>query len=254
MTGRGVLSNRARGWACAALLTGILPALSAHAQETTAATDPSAQGPSSSRVQDTRTGPVTVYLGGQARLRYESDDGFTVKGYEPGGYDHLLLERIRLDLSARFGEEPRLFMQLQDAHAFLTRFKDTDFPASNPLEDVLDIRQLYLEWLHIGGTPIGFRVGRQQISYGDQRVFGPGSWGNTGRYAWDAAVLKVDTTWVATDMWVGKYLQYKSRTWPDRPVDKFLTFVSYAQIKRLPLRLDVFYVLKNDRSGTANGE
>ena len=101
---------------------------------------------------------------------------------------------------------------------------------------------------------MGFRIGRQQIAYGDQRVFGPGSWGNTGRYAWDAAMLKVDTPRVAADMWVGNYLQYKSGKWPDRSVPHFLTFVTYAQIKKLPLRLDFFYVLKNDSSGTANGE
>ena len=45
-----------------------------------------------------------------------------------------------------------------------------------------------------------------RISYGDQRVFGPGNWGNTGRFAWDAATLKVDTRWFWSDVWVGKYL------------------------------------------------
>ena len=55
-------------------------------------------------------------------------------------------------------------------------------------------------------------------------------------------------------MWVGNYLQYKSRTWPDRSVPDFLTFVTYAQIKKLPFRLDLFYVLKNDSSGMVNGE
>ena len=63
----------------------------------------------------------------------------------------------------------------------LTRFDDKDFPASSSIVDTLDIRQFYVEWLRIGGRPLGFKVGRQQISYGDQRVFGPGNWGNTGR-------------------------------------------------------------------------
>ena len=35
------------------------------------------------------------------------------------------------------------------------------------------------------------RLARQQISYGDQRVFGPGQWGNTGRWCWDAALVNV---------------------------------------------------------------
>lgn len=222
-------------------------------------TGPEQDGPNSqdrfwSHVKNMRAGPVTLDFGGQVRFRYEYDDGFTIKGYEPVGHDELLLERFRLDLSARIQQGPRLVLQLQDAHAFLTRFRDKDFPASSPIEDTLDIRQLHAEWLRIGGSPLGFRVGRQQISYGDQRVFGPGNWGNTGRFAWDAAMLKADTRWFWTDLWVGKYLQYKSEVWPDRSIDDFRTLVSYSQIKKLPFRLDLFYVLKSDTSGTVVGE
>jgi len=205
-------------------------------------------------LKNIRFGPVTLDLGGQARARFEDDEGFTIKGYEPGAHDQLLLERVRLDLTARFNGGQRVFLQLQDAHAFLTRFDDSDFPQSSPIEDTLDIRQLYAEWLHIGGGPVGFRIGRQQISYGDQRVFGPGNWGNTGRFAWDAAMVKVDTGRFASDFWVGKYLLYKSDVWPDRAVDDFLTFVNYTQVKRLPVRLDLFYVLKHDSSGKVVGE
>ncbi|MCX6559288.1 MAG: alginate export family protein [Candidatus Aminicenantes bacterium] len=193
-------------------------------------------------------------FGGQARIRYESDDGFTLKGYEPGGHDRLLLERVRLDLAARFKEGPRLFLQLQDAHAFLTRFTDDDFPQSNPITDTLDIRQFYVEWLRIGGSSIGFRVGRQQISYGDQRVFGPGNWGNTGRFAWDAAMLKIDAPGVWIDAWIGKYLTYKADVWPNHSIDHFLTFVGYGHVKELPFRLDFYYVFKRDSSGKVAGE
>ena len=215
---------------------------------------PTAQDEFWSHVKDMRLGPATFDFGGQARLRYEYDDGFTIKGYAPGGHDQLLLERVRLDLSARFWERPRLFLQLQDAHPFLTRLGESDFPQSSPIEDTLDIRQLYVEWLRIGDSPVGFRAGRQQISYGDQRVFGPGNWGNTGRFAWDAVMLKLDTAWLETDLWVGKYLQYKTDVWPDRPIGDFLTFVNYTQIKKLPFRLDLFYVLKYDSSGKIAGE
>jgi len=207
-----------------------------------------------SRLKSVKAGPLTLDFGGQVRARYEYDGGFTLLGYQPGGHDQLLLERVRLDLAARFKKGPRLILQLQDAHAWLTRLKDSDFPVSSPIEDTLDIRQLSVEWEHIGGTAIGFRLGRQQISYGDQRVFGPGSWGNTGRYAWDAAMLKIDTRWFWTDAWVGDYLTYKSDVWPDRDLKRFRTFVAYTHLKELPFRLDIFYVLKSDTSGAVVGE
>ena len=207
-----------------------------------------------SQVKGMRAGPLVFDFSGQVRMRYERDVGFTLLGYEPGAADDLLLERVRLDLSARLWNRPRLFLQLQDSHAFLTTLVDSDFPSSSPIEDTLDIRQLYAEWLRIGGSAVGFRIGRQEISYGDQRVFGPGSWGNTGRFSWDAAMLKVDTHWFGSDLWIGKFLQYKSDVWPDRAVDEPLTVVSYTHVKRLPFRLDLFYVMKDDSSTTTAGE
>jgi hypothetical protein len=71
-----------------------------------------------SHVKNVRAGPVTFDFGGQVRFRYENDDGFTIKGYEPGGHDELLLERVRLDLSARFRQGPRLVLQ-QNLRFFL---------------------------------------------------------------------------------------------------------------------------------------
>lgn len=206
------------------------------------------------RFKNMQVGHAAFEFGGQARVRYEYDGGFTLKGYAPGDHDPLLLERIRLDLTARWHGGPRAFLQLQDAHAFLTRFEDRDFPTSSPIEDVLDIRQLYLEWSPVGHSPFGLRVGRQQISYGDQRVFGPGNWGNTGRFAWDAAMLKFESDRLSSDLWIGDYLRYKSDIWPDRSTPDFLTLVDYVQVRRLPFRLDLFYVLKHDVSGKVVGE
>ena len=216
--------------------------------------EPNSQDKFWSQVKNMKAGPVTFDFGGQMRLRYEYQDGFSIKGYDPQGQDQLLLERVRLELSAKFWKRPRLFLQLQDAHPFLTRFGEADFPKNNPIEDTLDIRQLYAEWLHIGDSPFGFRIGRQQISYGDQRVFGPGNWGNTGRYAWDAAMFIFDTDRLASDFWVGRYLTYRTDVWPNRWVENFLTFVNYNRVKNLPFRLDLFYVLKYDYSGKIAGE
>jgi hypothetical protein len=203
---------------------------------------------------DMRLGPLVFSFGGTARLRYEYYDGTTLKGYDPGNSDQILLERVRLELDTRLWEQPHLFLQMQDAHAFFTQFDDEDFPRSNPIENTLDIRQLYIEWRRIAESPFGFKLGRQQIAYGDQRVFGPGSWGNTGRFAWDAAMLKIETEWFWADLWIGKFLQYKTSVWPDESVDNFSTFVTYVGIKNLPLRLDLFYVQKNDNRAQVAGE
>jgi hypothetical protein len=232
---------------------GLLSATAAYGE--IPAEEPNAQDELWSRFKNVKAGPLTFDFSGQARLRYEYDDGFSVKGFGPGTHDQLLLTRLRPELGIVFWDRPKLFLQLQDAHVLLTRLGEADFPQSNPLQGPpSDIRQLYVQWLNIGGSVFGFRVGRQQISYGDQRVFGPGNWGNTGRFSWDAAMLKVDTRWFWTDAWVGRYLVYQPDVWPSRSIDNLVTAVAYTHIKNLPFRLELFYALRYDYSGKVPGE
>jgi len=195
---------------------------------------------------------ISLKLSSQLRMRYEHYDGYGLKKYHPEEEDNLLLERIRIALSFSKAKNEFLFIQLQDAHAFLTHYTDNDFPDSNPIEDNLDIRQFYLQWLNIKDSGIGFRIGRQEISYGDQRLFGPGAWGNTGRYAWDAAMLKYNSKWIRNDLWVGKFLTYKSDNLINKAVKDFITIVDYAELKYLPFKLDVFYAYKRDNKKENN--
>lgn len=85
-------------------------------------------------------------------------------------------------------------------------------------------------------------------------MFGPGNWGNTGQFAWDAAMLKLDTAWFETDLWLGRYLTYQADVWPNHPAPDFVTYVNYTQIKKLPFRLDLSQVLKYESSGGVAGE
>lgn len=137
-------------------------------------------------------GPFQLDIGGSVRFRYEYQNDFNQQRYaddrKPGfRRDHFLLQRTRLDLNLRFGEEARFYVELQDARAYDSDFKKDDFDPqlySCPYWNPLDLRQAYLEWLHIGDTPFGIKLGRQAIFYGDNRIWGPGEWGNVGRYAW----------------------------------------------------------------------
>ena len=117
----------------------------------------------------------------------------------------------------------------------------------------MDIRQAYFEWKKIGGSHLDLKVGRQQISYGDQRIFGPGLWGNTGRYAWDAAMLQVDTSRAWVDAWVGRPIENRPEIWPNREFKAPTAFVVYGGIKKLPFRLDVFYAGKYDGKAQTTG-
>jgi hypothetical protein len=58
----------------------------------------------------------------------------------------------------------------------------------NPNEEFFEIYDAYVEYNQLL-KDLSVKLGRQKIFYGDSRIFGPGEWGNTGRWTWDA--LKV---------------------------------------------------------------
>jgi len=204
--------------------------------------------------KDIPFGPFRFDLGGSVRLRHEYQSGFDVRMYNPGTIDHFLLTRVMLDFNLKLDSRSRIFIQFRDAHALGTRLERTDFRRSNPFDDIWDVRQAYFEWLKIGETPLGFRLGRQQISYGDQRIFGPGLWGNTGRYTWDAAMLKIDTSRAWIDGWIARPIQNRPEIWPNREFKAPTAFVVYGGVKELPCRLEFFYAGKHDSRGETQGE
>jgi hypothetical protein len=210
--------------------------------------------PSKSKFKDVQLGPFHLDLGANLRLRHEYQTGFDVRKYAPGTQDQFLLTRIMLDFNLRFDSNRRVFIQFRDAHALGTRLEREDFSKSNPMEDLWDIRQAYFEWKTVGGSHLDLKLGRQQISYGDQRIFGPGLWGNTGRWAWDAALAHIDTSRAWIDAWVGRPIENRSELWPNREFDAPTALVVYSGIKKLPLRLDVFYAGKFDGKARTNGE
>jgi hypothetical protein len=126
------------------------------------------------KYQDIGVGPFRLDLGANIRLRHEYQDGFDIRRYALDISDQFLLTRVMLDINLRFNTNRRLFIQFRDAHAPGTRLERRDFAKSNPMEDIWDVRQAYFEWKKIGSSHLDLKLGRQQISYGNQRIFGPG--------------------------------------------------------------------------------
>ena len=192
-------------------------------------------------------------IGGTYRLRGEFLDGFNIRTYGTGTCEDYLLSRLRLEFDLRLTANFRIHTQIQDAEAFGLSFSDEDFlGGNNPYHDPFDINQLYLEWWPI--KKVGLRIGRQAISYGDRRVFGPGDWGNTGRYAWDAAIINIDNDHFVSNWLVGRFILHDPDRWPNRRASGPTAYATYSTIKNLPFLLDIFYVYKHDGSGSIKSE
>ena len=192
-------------------------------------------------------------MSGTYRLRGEVQDGFNIRTYGTGTRDDYLLSRLRLDFDLRLTANSRIYVQIQDAEALGLSFSDKDFSGgNNPFHDSFDINQLYFEWCPI--KKVGLKIGRQAISYGDRRVFGPGDWGNTGRYAWDALRLEINEKSFTSHWLIGRFVLHDPDRWPNASAPGPTAYASYNTIKSLPFQLVIFYVYKHDGRGSIKGE
>jgi len=199
-------------------------------------------------------GPGKLDLGGSLRYRYEYFDNYNIKKYGTGQRDDVLLTRVRINVGYTLPQKLKVFVQLQDARFFLSSLDKDDFGPSCPYLNELDLRQAFIQWREIGRSPLGVKIGRQTISYGDYRIFGPGDWGNVGRYTWDAGKTLFQTEPVDVDVFTAQRILYLKNAFDDEHFP-YKVYAGYAHIKSIPKnKLDLFYVVKWDSDKTTRGE
>ena len=200
----------------------------------------------SSLLKDRSVGKFKFDVGGSLRHRFEHQSNFQVRRYgDPNApSDTFLLQRLRVQGTLRHEDDWRLFAQLQDSRPFGTIFSKDDFAVGNPYWNPVDLRQLNLQREPDEDRGLGYLIGRQTISYRDNRVWGPGEWGNVGRYLWDAARLPLETPaarveWIYAQRVITDPNRFDIEHYP------YHAYGVYAMLKSLPLTLDLFYIGKS---------
>ncbi|MDB6056847.1 MAG: hypothetical protein JWO95_691 [Verrucomicrobiales bacterium] len=142
-------------------------------------------------------------LGGQLRARAERREYFAAAPHgvdfsatgDPNNSILLLRERIHV------GYTPvpwiSAFVEGRDSSS---QMDDRD---PNTESDSMDLQQGYLR---LGGTkelPLSLKIGRQEMSYGEQLLIGPGDWGNIPR-SFDAAKLRYEQPAFSIDAFVAR--------------------------------------------------
>lgn len=128
-----------------------------------------------------------IKYGGEVRLRGEFYQNFdfdfrrNVNRF-PVDDDEFYLTRTRLFLDMPFNERLRFYLKVQDSHIEESEYPERriNFPAS-VWEDRFDLYEAFLDVKPLDGTDLTFRLGRQELSYGDERLIGSLDWGNLGR-------------------------------------------------------------------------
>jgi Alginate export len=144
------------------------------------------------------------------RYRFELWKGMNAKNYgdnSPAAIgklnDKILYQRVITGLTFVPHANLTFAFHMQDSRAFGWSLRNSLYPdlfkirkpgtqtpyyTMNPNEEFFEIYDAYIEYDHLF-KDLSLKLGRQKIFYGDTRIFGPGEWGNTGRWTWDA--LKV---------------------------------------------------------------
>lgn len=136
-----------------------------------------------------------VTFSGQYRLRgeYTANNDFNDAGVSNDEGD-VWTQRVRLTANAKATDDVSAKITLQDTRTW----GSATSPVLTESGNTLDFHEAYLNVSNIFGAPVSFRAGRQELSYGDERLIGSFGWSNQGR-AFDAFKLMYSNDAVSVD-------------------------------------------------------
>lgn len=121
---------------------------------------------------------LTCTVSSEARVRVEHRDN---RDFSDAANDERtdLLARVRLGLAVKHAASGlSALIQTQ------TTADHIDRPGDNTSGDSTGVRQLYVEWTPPASRELAFRAGRQDLSFGLERLVGVSNWTNMSR-SWD---------------------------------------------------------------------
>jgi hypothetical protein len=122
--------------------------------------------------------PDWLQLRAEFRERVE---GFQNSGFTDGRDDAYALSRIRLNATVTPSKSLSFQVGVHDARVG----GKTIGPTTAPFRGPFDVRTAFAD-VGSATAPVAFRLGRQELAFGEQRLLGHLAWVNTGR-SWDAA-------------------------------------------------------------------
>jgi len=170
---------------CAVILCGVVS--SAYAQEPKAP-PPAAKPPVPNRLNDVM--PTWLRVRGEFRERVE---GFDNSGFNAARDDMYYLSRFRFN-AATTSKYVGTTVQLQDARVG----KKTVGSTAAPFKAPFDLRMAFAD-VGTAKSKVIARVGRQELTFGDQRLVGHAGWLNAAR-TFDAAKVTIKSAAMQLDV------------------------------------------------------
>ncbi len=192
-------------------------------------------------------------IGAQARLRFEIKENGGVSpatDFRGTGVDNdnsYLLYRVR----PRIGYTAEWYNFLVEGRHSGSTGDDRN---PNPESDSMDLHQAYVTLGNHKQFPLSLKIGRQELSYGDERLIGAFAWNNIGR-VFDAAKLRWQNPYFAADFFSGRIIIADDNNF-NMPNDYDWFSGVYASTKLIPKQTTELYLLSRNTSAgspTVNG-
>ncbi len=208
-------------------------------------------------------------LGGDVRLRVEAREGIGIAGkagsvdFRNRGADvanEYFLTRIRLHVGytekwwSVYGEAQSSLATSDEraAYANAPAIAGTKKKIGyGPESDTLDLHQAYFTLGNHKEFPLSVKVGRQELSFGEERLIGPSAWNNIGR-SFDAAKLRWQNAWFGVDFFSGLPVVPRDGQF-DMPNNQDVLSGAYATSLKIPKTILEGYFLARNASRSAIG-
>jgi len=210
-------------------------------------------------------------LGGDARLRYEVKDGFGMPGvagsvdFRGHGADvenDYLLTKIKFHAGYTdkwwgvYAEGRSSLANSDERYAYFAN----PLPAGTknrlgegPESDTIDLHQAYVTVGNHKEFPLSVKVGRQEMSYGEERLVGAFAWNNIGR-VFDAAKVRWQNEWFGADFFTSRVVIPHDGTFNNDNYDDLFSGV-YATSMKVPKNiLDVYFFARNSSTHALTAE
>ena len=199
------------------------------------------------------SGAFWLSFGAQLRERVELWNDFNF-GAPPGeGHDDtFLLTRILFHADVHLTEYVRVFAQGKSA--FVT---DRELPGGARKSDVdqLDLQNGFLDLSlpELGGAKLVLRGGRQEMSFGAQRLVSPLDWSNTRRTFDGASAILSWCDWQATGFWARpvQVNRYDLNEWT--PHEFFYGIYATGPLGESGIRGDLYWLGLDREDASFNG-
>lgn len=142
--------------------------------------------------------PAWIQFHGEYRARAEGQEGLDFKPQD----DNYLLSRLWVEAAIQPAGWLKLFGQAQDSRVFFNQ----QVPTDPPRQDLFDIHQAFIEVGDMKKSFVSIRAGRQELSFGGERLIGPSHWTNVPR-AFDAVRVAVQHNGYRVDLFTSSVVQ-----------------------------------------------